>query len=97
MAFIYALMWGHLVLYVGKTINMKERERGHRSGKDSSGSRDIPNEYDWIMVLLEECEDALWTTREKYWYDTLHPLYTKCRPGTTAKEWIALKKPPINL
>ena len=89
MPFIYALIDSGLVLYVGKTIDIKERERQHRGGRDSSGSRDIPKYFDWVMIQLEECD--IWTHRERFWYDKLNPLYNRCRPGTTAKQWIALK------
>ena len=89
MPFIYALIDSGLVLYVGKTIDIKERERQHRGGRDSSGSRDIPKYFDWVMIQLEECD--ILTHRERFWYDKLNPLYNRCRPGTTAKQWIALK------
>ena len=82
MVYIYALMSGQLVLYVGKTKRLKGRERQHRKGK-SQCSRYIPDYMDWTMNVLEETTDALGIEREQYFYDTLKPLYNHQRPGQT--------------
>lgn len=86
MVFIYALMSGQLVLYVGQTINKHIRERVHRNGKDTSSSKYIPEYTDWIMVVLEECDKSSARIKEQYYYDTLKPLYNRCRPGQTQRE-----------
>jgi len=39
------------------------------------------------MTLLEEAPDADGTTRERYYYDTLKPLYNCQVPGRTRYEW----------
>ena len=86
MVTIYALMSGQLVLYVGKTKKLTKREREHRCKKGNSCSKYIPDYTDWTMKVLEETTDALGTSREQYFYDTLKPLYNHCRPGQTRKE-----------
>lgn len=85
--FLYKLECEGLVLYVGKTVDMKERYYKHCCRKDTSGSREIPHDMVWSMVLLEDCEDILGTSREQYYFDTLKPLYNKCRPGQTQLEY----------
>jgi len=85
--FIYMLQYEGLVLYVGKTKNMKNRYSKHCNRKDSCGSRNIPDDFHWTMVLLEECEDVLATSREQHFFDTLKPLYNKQRPGQSRREY----------
>ena len=87
MTHIYALVSGQLILYVGKTNQtLKQRESKHRS-RDNSHSRYIPEYIDWIMKLLEIVPDDQGTVKEQHYYDTLKPLYNKCRPGQTFKEY----------
>jgi hypothetical protein len=74
-----------LVLYVGKTKDMKKREWAHRNGV-SECSKYVQEHSDWTMKVLEETTDALGTQREQYFYDTLDPLYNYQRPGQTKKE-----------
>jgi predicted GIY-YIG superfamily endonuclease len=85
--FIYKLEYEGLVLYVGQTKDMKNRYSKHYNRKDSCGSRDIPDDFHWTMVLLEDCEDVLATGREQFYYDTLKPLYNIKRPGQTLQEY----------
>ena len=81
-------MSGQLVLYVGQTRNtLKERESQHRSKSNNACSKYIPDDTDWEIKLLEECEDELATMREQYYYDTLKPFYNNNRPGQTKKEY----------
>ena len=88
MVFIYALMSGQVVLYVGQTIQtLKKREYGHRCKVNEASSKHIPDYIDWTMELLEECDEASKTIREQYYYDTLKPLYNEYRPGQTPKEY----------
>lgn len=86
MIYIYALVSDELVLYVGKTKRLKEREQAHRNGY-SRCSQYIQEHPDWIMKVLEETTEALGTEREQHFYDTLDPLYNKNRPGQTRKEY----------
>jgi len=90
MAYIYALMWGELVLYVGHTVQtLRQRANRHRCKKDNRCySRFIPDDIDWDIVLLEECTTEMALMREQYYYDSLKPLYNKCRPynGLTQNE-----------
>jgi len=84
---IYALVSGQLVLYVGQTIcTLRKRETEHRCKGNTTCSKHIPDDIDWEIKLLEECEDDIATTREQYYYDTLKPFYNRCRPGQTKKE-----------
>jgi len=86
--FVYKLEYEGLVLYVGRTKDMRNRYYHHCNKKDSScGSREIPDHMPWTMVLLEECEDVLATSREQHFFDTLKPLYNMNRPGQTHKEY----------
>ena len=88
MTMIYALVWGQLVLYVGQTIQtLRKREREHRSKGNRASSKYIPDDIDWEIKLLEECEDDIATMREQYYYDTLKPFYNNNRPGQTKKEY----------
>lgn len=87
MVFIYKLECEGLVLYVGRTKNINDRYRKHCTRKDTCGSSEIPHDMIWKMVILEECEDVVGTSREQYYYDTLKPLYNKCRPGQTRREY----------
>lgn len=81
-------MWGRLVLYVGKTTQtLRKRESKHRSIGNRSHSKYIPDDIDWEMVLLEECEDNIAISREQYYYDTLKPFYNNNRPGQTPEEY----------
>jgi len=86
MVYIYALMSGQLVLYVGKTKRLKRREWQHRK-RYSQCSKYIPDYMEWTMKVLEETTEALGTTREQYFYDTLDPLYNHKRPGQTKEEY----------
>jgi excinuclease UvrABC nuclease subunit len=88
--FIYKLEYEGLVLYVGQTKNMKNRYCQHCNKKNkTSGTREIPEDMHWTMVLLEDCEDVLATSREQHFFDTLKPLYNKQRPGQSQREYEA--------
>ena len=87
MVYIYALMSGQLVLYVGQTKRLKRREWEHRNKKGCSCSKYIPDYMEWTMKILEETTDTLGIQREQYFYDTLKPLYNRQRPGQTKKEY----------
>jgi len=91
MTFIYALVSGQLVLYVGQTKEccLKHREKGHRSKSNMCSTRHIPNYIDWTIQLLEEVSEDQETIKEQYYYDLLKPLYNAHRPGQTMKEYDA--------
>ena len=85
---IYALMWGELVLYVGKTIiSLKDRARTHKNEGNTTCSKYIPKYIDWEIVLLDEVPNDEGLKWEQYYYDTLMPLYNYKRPGQTKKEY----------
>lgn len=87
MVFIYGLFSENLCWYVGSTVNTARREQEHRSLKDSGvGSADIPGEYNWILKVLEECEDDMRLQVERQWYENLKPLLNKCHPGRSNTE-----------
>lgn len=94
MAIIYCLETDDLIWYVGSTENTPEkRERDHRGRySKSTGSADIPTDYDWSFRILETCEPPQRFLREKYWYDTLNPLMNKHRPKTARAERLADKR-----
>ena len=84
---IYALVSGQLILYVGKTTRLlTKREYGHRCKNNDTGSKYIPEYIDWTIKLLEEVPDDQGIIKEQYYYDTLKPLYNRCRPGQSQKE-----------
>ena len=87
MTFIYALMAGKLVLYVGHTKNLKQRRSQHKCKSSGTGSVDIPDYMEWDIVLLEECEHEGRIKREAYWYDILMPFYNLVRPGSMTEAW----------
>jgi hypothetical protein len=85
---IYALVWGELVLYVGKTnTSLKQRAASHRTPSNIAHSKYIPDYMDWEIVLVDEVPDEEGTKWEKYYYDELMPLYNRCRPGQTRDEY----------
>jgi len=86
MTHIYALVSGQLILYVGKTGNMKKREYTHRCKSNDCHSKYIPEYIDWTIRLLETVPDDQAITKEQYYYDTLKPLYNNKRPGQPCKE-----------
>jgi predicted GIY-YIG superfamily endonuclease len=86
MVFIYALVSGQLILYVGRTNDMKRRIKDHRCKKNNSHSKYIPEYIDWTMKLLETVPDDQGTVKEQYYYDTLKPFYNRYRPGQTPEE-----------
>jgi hypothetical protein len=85
---IYALMWGELVLYVGKTtMNLKERAYAHKYDTNTTTSKYIPEYIDWDIVLVDEVSDEDGTKWEQHYYDELMPLYNRYRPGQTILEY----------
>lgn len=88
MVYIYALVSGQLILYIGKTNkNIKQREIQHRYNGNRCSSQNIPEYIDWEIKLLEEVPEDQGVTKEQYYYDILKPLYNKCRPGQTRAEY----------
>ena len=80
--YIYALVSGELILYVGQTTHLTLREEMHRSIRyNNCGSREIPDYIDWEMIKLEKVSDDIVNIRERYYYDTLKPLYNKNKPN----------------
>ena len=80
--YIYALVSGQLILYVGKSKYIKLREKLHRSKRyNNCGSREIPDYIDWEMIKLEKVTENIANIRERYYYDTLNPLYNKNKPS----------------
>lgn len=78
---IYALVSGELILYVGQTKSIERRMREHKNKKTGTGSTDIPAYIDWDLRILEKVLQDEKVVRERYWYDVLKPLYNKIRPG----------------
>lgn len=84
---IYALMWGALVLYVGKTKHpLGWRAMQHRGQHNRTYAKYIPGYMNWEIKLLEECPDEQGKAQERFWYDTLMPLYNHVRPSITKEE-----------
>ena len=74
-----------LVLYVGSTVReLRERQYEHRCGdtgkNHAAGSKDIPDDCEWEIKLLEECSEESRRSREQYYYDTLKPFYNLNSP-----------------
>lgn len=80
MKYIYALVSGQLILYVGQTVNLKDRERHHRADYNDCASRYIPDYIDWTMKVLEVVENKEAKIKECHYYDILKPLYNEVRP-----------------
>ena len=79
-------------LYVGRTINMRTRELGHRTQikkEGGCGSQFIPYTIKWVMKLIEECPGNIANEREAYW------IHKKNPPYNIVKLDKYLKKPPI--
>ncbi len=80
-------MWGELVLYVGKTNHpLGWRARQHREQNNRTYSKYIPDYMKWEIKLLEECSDEQGKVQERFWYETLTPLYNHKRPSITKEE-----------
>jgi predicted GIY-YIG superfamily endonuclease len=77
--FIYTLVSGQLILYIGKTVNLERRRCKHRSKFNTTSSRHIPSYIDWEIKLLEECSTDASNLREQYWIDELKPFYNEVK------------------
>ena len=81
MAKVYGLYCEALCLYVGSTIDtLNNRAINHRSKSNTTGSRYIPKDCEWRIVLLEECDADTMRERERYYYDILKPFYNNQSP-----------------
>jgi hypothetical protein len=88
MARVYGLYSEQLCLYVGSTTqSLKAREREHRCKSNTSGSKDIPDDCQWSMLLLETCAIDVMRGREQFYFDKLKPLYNLINPKTDKKEY----------
>jgi hypothetical protein len=88
MPHIYALVSGQLILYVGKTTQtLKKRGQQHRRKNNRCCSKYIPEYIDWTIRLLETVTPEKSIEKEKYYYDTLKPLYNYQRPGQSKREY----------
>jgi hypothetical protein len=68
-------------------MTLKEREQYHRYKSNASGSKDIPKNCEWRIVLIEECAIDMKIVREQFYYDKLKPLYNLRNPKTDTKEY----------
>ena len=85
---IYALVSGQLVLYVGKTtMELCKRENSHRCRSNTACSKNIPDQIEWEIVLIDDVEDDESVMWEQLYYDELMPLYNTYRPGQTLIEY----------
>ena len=88
MTHIYALVSGQLILYVGQTVRtLKVREQQHKYKSNNTNSRYIPEYIDWTIKLLETVPNDQALLKEQHYYDTLKPLYNRCRPGQSRREY----------
>lgn len=76
-----------LVLYIGKTTDLNKRRREHRCKKNKTGSAKIPSYIDWDIKELETCTESDAPGRERYYYETLKPLYNERCPNRCKKEY----------
>lgn len=89
MTSIYALVESDgTVLYVGKTVSPKKREKDHRGSQrryyeegigGRCGSCYIPLECEYSMNILEVVEDTVASQREAYFIRKLRPIYNKIK------------------
>jgi len=87
---IYALTSGALILYIGRTGNLAKRHREHRCKTNRTGSAKIPDYIEWDIIELETCADNIAPGRERYYYETLKPLYNERCPNRGKKEYAAM-------
>jgi hypothetical protein len=74
-------------LYVGQTKDsLLRRESGHRTKSNNCCSKYIPDNIQWTIELIEECEDNISIQRERYYIELLEPLFNYKIPGRTNKE-----------
>jgi len=89
MAKIYALITDELILYVGSTIcSLEKRESEHRNKGNLCGSANIPINYKWKIILIEECEIQDRFIVEQLHYEILKPLYNRNKPYNVKRESI---------
>jgi hypothetical protein len=67
-------------------MTLRRRETNHRSTGNDASSKHIPDYIDWTIKLLEEVTNDQGITKEQYYFDTLKPLYNRCRPGQSVQE-----------
>lgn len=79
---IYSLESNGVVWYIGQTNNPERRLKQHKGKRliGEVGSKDIPNEYEIEMRILESCDTKDRFYRERHWFDVLKPLYNKRCP-----------------
>ena len=87
MPFIYCLASEDEVLYVGRTNNLKRREKEHRNKRDTTYTRFIPASTKWEMICLEEVAEEDAFHAEGFYYQFLEPKYNKKVPGRTFAEY----------
>ena len=83
-------MADQLVLYIGKTADLIKRRREHRCKTNRTGSAKIPDYIEWDIIELETCADNIAPGRERYYYETLKPLYNERCPNRGKKEYAAM-------
>ena len=84
MGFIYGLYDGEIILYVGQSRNektLKRREAAHRMRYGECGSSFIPDDIEWVLKVLEICDESELLKREAYYIDILKPLYNIKKPS----------------
>jgi len=68
-------------LYIGKTKNPITREYDHRSyTHNKCGSRDIPKDINWRMVIIDECQEEDVDRLERLYINFFEPTYNRLRP-----------------
>lgn len=76
---IYALYHENECLYVGSTVYYERRIDAHRTGNDSSGSRNIPAGLSWEPIVLDECDEEDRYVIEGEYIRNLNPKYNRMR------------------
>ena len=100
MVLIYGLFTDQLCWYVGSTKRPLNRRLGDHQRKESHASRDIPEDYEWEMRVLEECALEQRYTQERHWYDTLKPFLNVKTPNKSnaeaVRDWRARNRERFN-
>ena len=89
---VYCLETDGFVWYVGGTKRPEQREMWHMRRYGPHGAADIPPDYEFKFTILEVCEHDKLRERERYYYDTLHPILNVNLPLLTPDEYRERKR-----
>jgi predicted GIY-YIG superfamily endonuclease len=97
--YIYKMIYYKLLdntngdVYIGSCINLEQRIRNHKSGKQVSASKILKNN-NYSFIVLEETDEYERLPREQYWMDKIpninrRPAVRKITKKEYNRQWTA--------